>query len=166
MKGNNKSFYKHINDKRKMREDVTLQWMKWVIWLHRTLKRLWYWTPSLLQSSLSVMAFRNCRSQWPGWKAGTRKMYVPLMEEDQIREYLSKLNICKSIGPDGVLRELADVIVKPLSTDIAWPWFWEKCLKTGRRQMSLWFSERARRRTWGLMGQWDLPWSLGRWWNS
>lgn len=71
-------------------------WMKWVIWLHRTVKRSWYWTP-LLQFSLSVMAFRNYRSQRPGWKVGARKMYVPLMEEDQIREYLRKLNICMAL---------------------------------------------------------------------
>ncbi|KFP47342.1 hypothetical protein N323_05380, partial [Cathartes aura] len=42
----------------------------------------------------------------------------PLVEEDQVREYLSKLDIHKSMGPDGMrprgLRELADVIARPL----------------------------------------------------
>lgn len=35
-------------------------------------------------------------------------------ENDQVREYLSKLSLQKSIGPDGMhsLRELADVIAR------------------------------------------------------
>lgn len=41
------------------------------------------------------------------------------MEEDQIRKYLSKLDIWKSIDLDGmypeVPRELANVILRPLS---------------------------------------------------
>jgi len=48
-----------------------------------------------------------------------RKEDLPLVDKDQVREYLSKLDICKSMGLDGmhqeVLRELVDVIVRPLS---------------------------------------------------
>lgn len=43
---------------------------------------------------------------------------VPLVEEDQVRESLSKLDIHQSMGPDRmhpqVLREIANVIMRPL----------------------------------------------------
>ncbi|PKU27766.1 rna-directed dna polymerase from mobile element hypothetical protein [Limosa lapponica baueri] len=43
----------------------------------------------------------------------------PLVEEDQVREQLSKLDIRKSMGPHGMhlraLRELAEIIAGPLS---------------------------------------------------
>lgn len=46
------------------------------------------------------------------------KEYICLVEEDQIRECLSKLGIHKSMGPGRmhprVLREPADVIARPL----------------------------------------------------
>ncbi|KAK4832412.1 hypothetical protein QYF61_023091 [Mycteria americana] len=64
------------------------------------------------RSLLAASASRGPRSQRPGAKAGARKN-VPLVEEDQVREYLSKLDIHKSMGPDRmhpqVLRELAVV---------------------------------------------------------
>lgn len=49
---------------------------------------------------------------------GWRKKDVPLVEENEAREYLSKIDFCKPTAPDGMhtlmLRELADVIVRPL----------------------------------------------------
>ncbi|GAB0187540.1 mitochondrial enolase superfamily member 1 [Grus japonensis] len=64
-----------------------------------------------------------------GWSKGD----VPLMEEDQAREYFNKLVIHKSMGPDGVhpqmLRELSDVIERPLSIIFDQSWQLGEVLK-------------------------------------
>jgi len=51
---------------------------------------------------------------------------VSLVEEDQLREYSSKLDMRKSMDPDGrhplARRELASVITRPLSIIFEYSW--------------------------------------------
>lgn len=51
------------------------------------------------------------------------KVGSSLVEEDPVRDFLSKLDAHESVGPDGmlpqVLRELADVIMRPLYNQCA-----------------------------------------------
>ncbi|KFV83031.1 hypothetical protein N308_03123, partial [Struthio camelus australis] len=72
------------------------------------------------------------------------------VEEDRVRDRLCKLDIHKSMGPDGmhprVLRELADVITRPLSILLGRSWrsgevpeHWKKAsvtpvLKKGKKE--------------------------------
>jgi len=48
-----------------------------------------------------------------------RKEGLPLVQEDCVRDQLTKLDTYKSVGPNGmhpkVVRELSDVIAEPLS---------------------------------------------------
>ncbi|KFV44113.1 hypothetical protein N328_10798, partial [Gavia stellata] len=61
----------------------------------------------------------------------------PLIEGDQVRDQLSKLDIRKSMGPDGmhpqVLRELAEVIAGPLSITFERSWTTGKVPENGRK---------------------------------
>ena len=54
------------------------------------------------------------------------KEYLPLVEEDQVREYLRKLDIQNSMGSNEmhlqVLRELADAVVRPFSITFKQSW--------------------------------------------
>ncbi|KFZ46674.1 hypothetical protein N321_10429, partial [Antrostomus carolinensis] len=50
----------------------------------------------------------------------------PTIQEVTVRDLLSQLDIHKSMGPDGVhsriLRELAEVLTRPLSIIYQWSW--------------------------------------------
>lgn len=109
VKDNKKGFYKHIGGKRKTKENVG-----------PLLKNVGYLVTQNTEKAevLNVrLAFRNPRSQKLGGK-DRRKEYLPLLEEDRFREYLSKLDMHQSMDSDGMhsqaLMELTDVIARPL----------------------------------------------------
>lgn len=95
--------------------------MKQRTWLHRSMKRLKYWMPSLPQLYKQEQPYGTAGLRHQG-KNGARKMQP--WWEDKVR-ILSKLSINKSIGSDEmrswVLRELI-VVARALSVIFLWSW--------------------------------------------
>ncbi|KAK4828605.1 hypothetical protein QYF61_000057 [Mycteria americana] len=83
----------------------------------------------------------------------------PIVSEDQGKDHLRNLNILKSMGPNEmhprVLRELADVVAKPLSPYLKSHGSQVKSPVTGKRETSPPFLKRVKRETLGTTNQSD-----------
>lgn len=92
-KCNKKDFYRYLHSKRKAREKVGL--------LKETCKKT--------EVSQAPETRRKVCS----------KKDLPLVEGDQLKEHLNKLEVHRTMGPDGIyphmLRDLANVTARPLS---------------------------------------------------
>lgn len=142
MQGNKKGFYKYISSTRKTRKNVVpllneagelmTNGMRKDEGLHASAS-VFTGKPSLQESQASQTRRKVCDPRED----------MPSEDEDQMRETLNKLDIQKSMGRDGlprqVLKKPADVTVTRLSLKGCGSW--KRFLKTVREQMTLIFTK-------------------------
>lgn len=142
MKGNKKGFCNHISSKSKTRENFSLLLNEMVDLLTKDMKKYevvkvfftLVFTHKIQFPHHESQAFETC------WKKSRKNNNFPLLEEDQVKEHLNKLNTLKPMGPYGihsqVLRELVSVIARTLFIIFERSWRLGggmACLRSGAR---------------------------------
>ena len=113
VKGNKKVFFKYVSSKRKTGENVGLLLNEvgaLVTEITEKVELLDATFASVFTAKACPQASQSLEVREKAW----RKENLPWVEEDQVRDHLSKLDTHKSMGPDGmhpqVLRELRAIL--------------------------------------------------------
>lgn len=100
VKGDKKGFCKYLNCKRKTRENTGMLWTGAVALVPQGMEKaelLNALFTSFFASKTDLQKSKALEIKGKVWS----KEHLPLVEEDQVREYFSNLDIHKSMGCDG-----------------------------------------------------------------
>ncbi|GAB0180188.1 mitochondrial enolase superfamily member 1 [Grus japonensis] len=118
VKGNKKSFYRYISDKKKTRENVGPLWKEMGDLVTQDIEKAEVLNDvfaSVFTSKSSSHTAQVTEGKGRDWE----NEKPPTVGEDQVRDHLRNLKVHESMGPDEmrpwVLRELVDEVAKPLS---------------------------------------------------
>ncbi|PKU36831.1 rna-directed dna polymerase from mobile element jockey-like [Limosa lapponica baueri] len=164
VKVNKKGFFNYIGSKRTTRENVGLLLNEMGAMVTEDAEKV-----ELLNAFFASAFTAQASLQESHTLEVTEKVWMkedfPLVQEDQVREQLSKLDIHKCMDPDGMHPRVLSwqkLLLSRSPSSLKGPGEQARCPRNGGKPMSLQSSKRARRRTWETTGQSASPPSLER----
>jgi len=171
VKGNKKSFYRYVSDKRKTRENVSPLWKEAGDLVTRDMEKAEVLN-DVFASAFTCKYSSNTAQITEGKGRNGENGELPTVE-DQVQDHLRNLEVHKSMGHDEmhpqVLQELEDEVAEALSIIFEKLWQSIEVPTNWRKGNITLIFKKGKRETWGTTGQSVSPlcprksWSRSSW---